>query len=78
MEKNIKSLTVTMETMDSIQVENLQKAAEFLGLSEDQFSLWIMKRAFIIMCLPRRWKPGTEAWGGTASARIRLFFGSLL
>ena len=39
---------------------------------------WIMKRAFIIMCLPRRWKPGTEAWGGTASARIRLFFGSLL
>ena len=45
-EKNIKSLTVTMETMDSIQVENLQKAAEFLGLSEDQFSLLDYEESF--------------------------------
>ena len=49
-EKNIKSLTVTMETMDSIQVENLQKAAEFLGLSEEQFSLLDYEESFIIMC----------------------------
>lgn len=67
-----------METMDSIQVENLQKAAEFLGLSEDQFSLLDYEESFYYYVLTQKVEPGTEAWGGTASARIRLFFGSLL
>ena len=56
--KKYKSLTVTMETMDSIQVENLQKAAEFLGLSEDQFSLLDYEESFYYYVMTQK----IETW----------------
>ena len=58
MEKNIKCLTVTMETMDSVQVANLQKAAEFLGISEDKFSLLDYEESFYYYVLTQK----VETW----------------
>lgn len=57
-EKNVKCLTVTMETMDSVQVANLQKAAEFLGISEDKFSLLDYEESFYYYVLTQK----VETW----------------
>ena len=60
-EKNIKCLTVAMETMDSVQVANLQKACSFLGLSEDSFSLLDYEESFYYYVLTQK----VETWNQT-------------
>lgn len=47
--RNIRCLTVTMESLDDIQVENLQKAGEELEIQNTSFIIMIMKKASIII-----------------------------
>ena len=59
--KNTKFLTVTVETLDDIQVENLQKACRSLDSQTISSAFWTTRKAFTIMSLPRRWRHGTAA-----------------
>ena len=77
-EKNIKSLTVTMETMDSIQVENLQKAAEFLGLSEDQFSLLDYEESFYYYVLTQKVETWNRSVGWYSFSKDKVVFRKLV
>lgn len=76
-EKNIKYLTVTMETMDSIQVKNLQKAAEFLGIEEEKFSLLDYEESFYYYVLTQKIETWNRSVGWYSFKKDRVLFRKL-
>lgn len=67
-----------METMDSIQVENLQKAAEFLGLSEDQFSLLDYEESFYYYVLTQKVETWNRSVGWYSFSKDKVVFRKLV
>lgn len=56
--RNTKCLTITMETLDEVQVENLQKACSFLGLAPERFMLMDYEESFYYYVMTQK----TETW----------------
>lgn len=77
-EKNIRCLTVAMETMDSIQVENLQKACAFLGLAEDRFSLLDYEESFYYYVLTQKVETWNRSVGWYSFMRDKVTFRKLV
>lgn len=57
-EKNIKCLAISMETLDTVQIENLQKACRELGISEAQCILLDYEESFYYYVMTQK----TETW----------------
>ena len=77
-EKNIKCLTVAMETMDSVQVANLQKACSFLGLSEDSFSLLDYEESFYYYVLTQKVETWNRSVGWYSFDNNKVYFRKLV
>lgn len=77
-EKNIRCLTVAMETMDSVQVANLQKAAEFLGISDDKFSLLDYEESFYYYVLTQKVETWNRSVGWYSFTKDRVSFRKLV
>ena len=56
--RNTKCLTITMETLDEVQVENLQKACSFLELAPERFMLMDYEESFYYYVMTQK----TETW----------------
>lgn len=56
--KNTKFLTIAMETLDAVHVENLQKACESLGFTQEQYSLLDYEESFYYYVLTQK----VETW----------------
>lgn len=77
-ENNIRYLTVAMETMDSVQVQNLQKAAAFLGISEDRFSLLDYEESFYYYVLTQKVETWNRSVGWYSFAGNKVTFRKLV
>ena len=55
---NTKSMIITMETLDAVQVENLRKACEMLGFPEDVYSFLDYEESFYYYVLTQK----VETW----------------
>ena len=77
-EKNVRYLTVSMETMDSIQVANLQKAAGFLGIPEERFSLLDYEESFYYYVFTQKVETWNRSVGWYSFAGNRVTFRKLV
>ena len=75
--KNTKFLTVTVETLDDIQVENLQKACRSLGFADDQFSLLDYEESFYYYVLTQKVETWNRSVGWYSFDQDRVTFASL-
>lgn len=77
-EKNVRYLTVSMETMDSVQVANLQKAAGFLGIPEERFSLLDYEESFYYYVFTQKVETWNRSVGWYSFAGNRVTFRKLV
>lgn len=76
--KNTKFLTVTVETLDDIQVENLQKACRSLGFADDQFSLLDYEESFYYYVLTQKVETWNRSVGWYSFDQDRVTFRKLV
>lgn len=76
--KNTKFLTVTVETLDDIQVENLQKACRLLGFADDQFSLLDYEESFYYYVLTQKVETWNRSVGWYSFDQDRVTFRKLV
>lgn len=77
-EKNVRYLTVSMETMDSVQVANLQKTAGFLGIPEERFSLLDYEESFYYYVFTQKVETWNRSVGWYSFAGNRVTFRKLV
>ena len=77
-EKNVRYLTVSMETMDSVQVANLQKAAGFLGIPEERFSLLDYEESFYYYVFTQKVETWNRSVGWYSFAGNKVTFRKLV
>ena len=68
--KNTKCLVLTSPELSDTQVKNMEKACQAIG-PRTSICWWITGRAFTIIPLPRKGRPGTGALAGMILTRIR-------
>ena len=49
-EKNIRSLSIAMDSLNAVQVENLQRACRELGIPEERTILLDYEESFLLLC----------------------------
>ena len=49
-EKNIRSLSIAMDSLNAVQVENLQRACRELGIPEERTILLDYEERFLLLC----------------------------
>ena len=77
-EKNVRFLTITMEGLDTIQVENLQKACAYLGFPDEKYSLMDYDESFYYYVLTQKAETWNRSVGWYSFDRNRVVFRKLV
>ena len=77
-EKNIRFLTIAMETLDTVQVENLQKACASLGFADEKYSLMDYDESFYYYVLTQKTETWNRSVGWYSFDRDRVSFRKLV